>query len=192
LRLNQVVSDVDDSPTLAARLSAAADAERRRIERELHDGAQQDLVALAVNLQLVRELADADPAATKSRLDELRRDVQETLDGLRSLAHGVYPSLLPLRGLVDALRTLPVPVETTGLARYPLEVEETVYFCCVELLRHAGEGATGRVWQEAGSVYFAITGEVDGEELSVVRDRVAALGGSVTTSAGEFRGAVPL
>jgi signal transduction histidine kinase len=186
------VSDGDDSPTLAARLSATADAERRRIERELHDGAQQDLVALAVNLQLVRELADADPAATKSLLDELRRDVQETLDGLRSLAHGVYPSLLPLRGLVDALRTLPVPIETTGLARYPLEVEETVYFCCVELLRHADASTSGRVWQEAGSVCFAISGDVDDADLSVVRDRVAARGGRVTTSAGETCGAIPL
>ena len=184
------MSDVDDSPTLAARLSAAAATERRRIERDLHDGAQQDLVALAVNLQLARELADADLAATKSLLEELRRDVQETLDGLRVLAHGVYPSLLPLRGLADALRT--VPVDTTGLARYPLEVEETVYFCCVELLHYAGASATGRVWQEAGSVCFAITGDVDDEALGVVRDRVAALGGAVTTSAGEFRGAVPL
>jgi len=184
------VSDGDDSPTLAARLSAAADAERRRIERDLHDGAQQDLVALAVNLQLARELADADLAATKSLLEDLRRDVQETLDGLRLLAHAVYPSLLPLRGIADALRT--VPVETAGLARYALEIEETVYFCCIALLRHAGASASGRVWEEAGSVYFAITGDVDDEALSVVRDRVAALGGAVTTSDGETRGTVPL
>jgi signal transduction histidine kinase len=187
---NQLVPDVADSPTLASRLVAAADAERRRIERDLHDGAQQDLVALAVNLQLVRQLADADLIAATSLLDELQRDVQETLDGLRSLAHGVYPSLLPLRGLPDALRT--VPVETTGLERYPLEVEETVYFCCLELLRHAGASGTGRVWQEAGSVCFAVTGDVDDENLSVVRDRVAARGGNVTTSVGETRGAVPL
>jgi signal transduction histidine kinase len=188
LRLNQVVPDVDDSPTLAARLTAAADAERRRIERDLHDGPQQDLVALAVNLQLARQLADSDLAAAKSLLDELRGDVQETLDGLRSVAHDVYPSLLPLRGVADALRT--VPVETSGLARYPLEVEETVYFCCIELLRHAG--ATGRVWQEAGTVCFAFSGDADDESLNVVRDRVAALGGRVTTSAGQIRGAVPI
>jgi signal transduction histidine kinase len=187
---NQLVPD-DDSPTLAARLLAAADAERRRIEGDLHDGAQQDLVALAVNLQLARQLADTDLAAAKSLLDELRRDVQETLDGLRALSHAVYPSLLPLRGLADALRTVPAPVETTGLARYPLEVEETVYFCCLELLRHADASATGRVWEEAGSVCFAITGDVGDEDLSVVRDRVAAVGGRVTTSAGETRGAVP-
>ena len=133
---NQPVPEVDDSPTLAARLVAAADAERRRIERDLHDGTLQDLVALAVNLQLAQAVADDDLAAAKSLLDELRRDLQETLDSLRSLAHGVYPSLLPLRGLADALRTS--PIETTGLMRYPLEVEETVYFCCVELLPHAG------------------------------------------------------
>ena len=169
---------------------AAAAAERRRIERDLHDGTQQDLVALAVNLQLVQALAEDDLAAAKSLLDELLRDVQETLDGLRLLAHGVYPSLLPLRGLADALRT--VPIDTTGLTRYPLKVEETVYFCCVELLHHAGASATGRVWQEAGSVCFAISGDIDDDDLSVVRDRVAALGGRVTTSAGETRGAIPL
>jgi hypothetical protein len=192
-RTNQLVPDIDDSPALAARLAAAGDAERRRIERELHDGVQQDLVALAVNLQLVRELADTDLAAVKSMLDDLRRDVQETLDGLRSLAHGVYPSLLPLRGLADALRTVPAPVETAGLGRYPLEVEQTVYFCCLELLRLAGASATGRVWQADGSLCFAIRGDIDDDDhLGVVRDRVAALGGQVTTSAGETRGAVPL
>jgi hypothetical protein len=76
--------------------------------------------------------------------------------------------------------------------RYQLEIEETVYFCCVELLRHAGTSATGRVWEEAGSVCFAITGPVADEALSVIRDRVAARGGAVTTSDGETRGTVPL
>lgn len=184
------MTDGNDSPTLAARLSAAADAERRRIERDLHDGAQQDLVALVVKLQLAHALADDDLAAAKSLLEELRGDVQETLDGLRLLAHAVYPSLLPLRGLADAFRAF--PVETTGLARYPLEVEETVYFCCVELLGEAGASATGRVWQDADNVCFAITGDIDHDRLGVVSDRVAALGGRLTTSAGETRGAVPL
>jgi glucose-6-phosphate-specific signal transduction histidine kinase len=184
------VRDADDPPTLAARLTAAADAERRRIERDLHDGAQQDLVALAVNLQLARELADTDLAATKSLLEELRRDVQTTLEGLRLLSHGVYPSLLPLRGLADAFRT--VPIQATGLARYALEIEETVYFCCVDLLRNGGASASGLVWEEAGSVCFAITGDVDDKALRLVRDRVAALGGAVTTSDGETRATVPL
>jgi hypothetical protein len=188
LRLNQVVSGVDDSRTLAARLSAAAHAERRKIERDLHDGAQQDLVALAVNLQLAGELADADLAGTKSLLEELQHDAQETLDRLRLLAHAVYPSLLPLRGLADAFRT--VPIQTTGLGRYALEIEETVYFCCVELLQHAS--ASGRVWEQAGSLCFAINGDAGDEALSFVRDRVAALGGTVTTSDGETRGTVPL
>ena len=180
----------DDSRTLAARVSAAGDAERRRIECGLHDGVLQDLAALAVNLQLAQALVDDDLAAAKSLLGDLRRDLQDALEGLRSFAHGVYPSLLPLRGLADALRT--VPVETTGLSRYPLELEETVYFCCVEVLRHAGVGATGRVWQETESVCFAIKGDVDDDALGVVRDRLAALGGDVTTSAGETRGSVPL
>jgi signal transduction histidine kinase len=188
------VSEVDDPRALAARLRAAADAERRGIERDLHDGVQQDLVALAVNLQLARKLADSDLAATSTLLDEMRQDVQEALDGVRALAQGVYPPILPVRGLADALRTIPAPVEATAVGRYPLEVEETVYFCCLELLRHASASATVRLWQTEGTLCFAITGDivVDGDHLAVVRDRLAALGGRLTTSAGDARGMIPL
>lgn len=189
-----LVPDVDDPRPLAARLRAAADAERRGIERDLHDGVQQDLVALAVNLEVALQLTDSDLAAAKVLLLELREDVQSTLDGVRALAHSVYPSILPPRGLAAALRTTAVPVETTMLERYPLEIEETVYFCCLELLRHANPDATVRVWQTAaGSLCFAITGEVvDDTDLSVVCDRIAALGGRLTTSAVETRGTIPL
>ena len=178
---------VSGSDNLAARLTAAADAERRRIEGDLHDGVQQDLVALAVNLQLARQLAETDVAATKALLDEIRQSVVDALDGVRSLAHRVYPSTLPLRGLSDALRTLPVPVQAPALARYPLEIEEAVYFCCLELSRPV------RVWEEAGSLCFATVSEIVGDdELGVVRDRLAAVGGRLTTSAGETRGSIPL
>lgn len=187
------MSEVDDPRALAARIRAAADAERRGIERDLHDGVQQDLVALAVNLQLARKLADSDLAATSTLLDEMRQDVQETLDGVRALAQGVYPPILPVRGLADALRTI-ARVEATAVGRYPLEVEETVYFCCLELLRNARASATVRLWQAEGTLCFAITGDivVDGDHLAVVRDRLAALGGRLTTSAGDARGMIPL
>jgi signal transduction histidine kinase len=187
------VSEVDDPRALAARIRAAADAERRGIERDLHDGVQQDLVALAVNLQLARKLADSDLVATSTLLDEMRQDVQETLDGVRALAQGVYPPILPVRGLADALRTI-ARVEATAVGRYPLEVEETVYFCCLELLRNARASATVRLWQAEGTLCFAITGDivVDGDHLAVVRDRLAALGGRLTTSAGDARGMIPL
>ena len=185
--------DVDDPRQLAARLRAAADAERRGIERDLHDGVQQDLVALAVNLEVALQLTDSDLAAAKVRLLDMREDVQSTLDGVRALAHSVYPSILPPRGLAAALRTIGAPVDTTMLERYPLEIEETVYFCCLELLRHANPDATVRVWQTGEALCFAITGEVvDDTDLSVVCDRIAAVGGRLTTSAVEIRGTIPL
>jgi len=187
------VAEVDDPRALAARLRAAADAERRGIERDLHDGVQQDLVALSVNLQLARKLADSDPGAAAALLDDVQRDVHEALDAVRALAQRVYPPILPVRGLAEALRTIPAPVQATAVGRYPLEVEETVYFCCVELVSHASEGVSIRLWQEAETLCFAIAVEpVDDGGLAVVRDRLAAFGGFLTTSSGDTRGTIPL
>src|SRR2546425_5672749 len=95
---------VEELQASRARVVAAADAERRRIERDLHDGAQQHLVALAVNLQLALQLADTDSAAAKALLEEMSADVREALDGVRELAEGIYPPLLLDRGLTDALK----------------------------------------------------------------------------------------
>jgi hypothetical protein len=182
-----------DVRALAARLMAAADAERRRIEGELHDGVQQDLVALAVSVELARTLADSDPAAAKTLLEEIRRDVQQTLDGVRALAHSVYPPILPVRGLADALRPVPAHVDVTALGRYPLEVEQTVYFCCLDLLTHTSGRTTVRVWEGEGSLCFEVAGDsLGGGDLSIVRDRLAALGGAMTASASGACGTVPL
>jgi signal transduction histidine kinase len=181
----------DAARELAARVRAAADAERRQIERDLHDGIQQDLVALAVNLQLARTLADSDPAAAKALLDEMRDDVHEALDGIRRLAVDVYPPTLPTHGLAGAMRTITSAADVRGVRRYPLEVEETVYFCCRELLRD--EGATVRVWEEGGALCFSITSRVvDDEQLVRARDRLLAVGGRLDASAGEIRGTIPL
>src|SRR5207245_4843265 len=125
----------------------AADADRRRIERELHDGPQQHLVALAVNLQLTRRLVDVDPAAARALLEEMGRDVQEALDGARKLAHRIYPPLLEAGGLGVALRSaaasvgVPTRVQVAAGAACPPEVAGTVYFCCVEALERVGAGA---------------------------------------------------
>ena len=206
----------DELRASRARVVAAADAERRRIERDLHDGAQQHLVALALNLRLARELADSDPAQARAVLEELAGDVQDALQEFRDLAHGIYPPLLVERGLGEGLRSVaaraPVPVrfELEGLGRYPPEVETTVYFCCLEALQNAGKhagagaGATVRVWEDDDGLLFEVAddgaGFDPGEQprgsgLENMSDRLGALGGhlSLASSPGGTRvaGAVP-
>ena len=139
----------------------AADADRRGIERELHDGPQQQLVALAVNLQHARRLVDADPAAAGALLEEMRRDVQEALDEARVLAHRIYPPLLEAGGLGAALRSAaasagyPTRVQVAAGVAYPPEVAGAVYFCCVEALERMGAGAstTVTVGEEIGRAH---------------------------------------
>lgn len=130
-----------------ARIVAASDESRRRIERNLHDGAQQHLVALAVKVGLARTLMSSDPGASAAMLDELRTDVQTTLTELRDLAHGIYPPLLRDRGLEAALQnaanraTLHTTIDADGVGRYDSDVEAAVYFCCVEAMQNAGKYA---------------------------------------------------
>ncbi|MCW0212091.1 MAG: histidine kinase [Pseudonocardia sp.] len=157
--LRRTNADLQASRT---RLVTTADAERRRIERDLHDGAQQHLVALAVGLRLVRDgMAErgqepggangagggADP--NLELLDELDRGVRESIQALRDLAHGIFPPLLRDAGLGEALRSasrrspLAVDVRTTDLRRLPEQVESAVYFCCLESLQNAAKHAAG-------------------------------------------------
>jgi signal transduction histidine kinase len=140
----------DELSASRARIVAAADHSRRQIERDLHDGAQQHLVALAVKLGLARQMLDGDRATVETLLEELRGDAQATLTQLRELAHGIYPPLLMDRGLPEALRAAAnravLPTEVVAdVARYDSEVEAAVYFCCLEAMqnagKHAGEGA---------------------------------------------------
>lgn len=201
--LDELNRQVDELRASRARVVVAADAERRRIERDLHDGAQQHLVALAVNLQLVRQLADSDPTAAKIQLEEIGQDVREALESVRELAHGIYPPLLLDRGLADALGAagsgagIPVRVEAVGLERYPPEVEATVYFSCLEALQnaatHAGAGtrARVRVWREHDSLRFEVSDDGAGFEqraeqrgagLTTMGDRLGALGGQLTVT----------
>lgn len=188
---------------------AAADAERRRIERDLHDGVQQHLVALAVNLQLARELAESDPASGRTLLEEILRDVRLALEHARELASSVYPPLLLDRGLAEALHsaasatTIPARVEAAPLDRFPPDVEATVYFCCAEALqnadRHAGAGAhaTVRAWHEPGALVFEVVDDGAGFDLRALRhgtgltgmsDRLGALRGRLTISSEPGRG----
>jgi signal transduction histidine kinase len=129
---------------------ASGDAERRRVERNLHDGAQQHLVALAINLRLTKDIVTEDPAGAAEMLGQLAEDVQATIKELRELAHGIYPPLLADNGLGDALRATagrsPLTVYVTvadEVGRYPAEVEAAVYFSCTEALQNAAKHAQG-------------------------------------------------
>lgn len=177
------------------RLVAAQDTERRRIERDIHDGAQQQLVALAMKLRLARGMIDDDPAGTL--LDEIRADTTDALENLRALARGIYPPLLAERGLAPALESqaaraaLPVTVEADGVGRYAQEVETTAYFCTLEALQNVAKyaGATlARVElaERDGGLAFSVTDDgagfdprtvTPGAGLSNMRDRIEALGG---------------
>jgi signal transduction histidine kinase len=216
--LDEVRRQAEELRVSRARVVTAADAERRRIERDLHDGAQQHLVALAVNLRLARELAGTDPGAARAVLEELSSDVRDALEQFRDLAHGIYPPLLVDRGLAEGLRgavaraRVPARVDARALARYPPEIEATVYFCCLEAVqnvaKHAGPGARAavRVWEEGEGLRFEVVDDGHGFDadaapqgagLANMSDRVGALGGRLTITASPGRGtrvagAVPL
>ncbi|HYI80595.1 MAG TPA: histidine kinase [Thermoleophilaceae bacterium] len=180
-----------------ARILAAADDERRRIERDLHDGGQQRLVALRIRLELADETMRESPARARRMLQQLGTEVDAALDELRSLAAGVYPSLLADRGLTDALRSaalrspVPVSVAVNGDDRYGQDVEAAVYFCCLEALqnvaKHAPEARAVAISLERnGDLRFSVSddgpgfdAEIAGNGLVNMRDRVAAVGGTL-------------
>jgi len=190
---------VHDSES-SARLIAAADAERRMIERALHDGVQQDLVALSVRVQLARRLATSDLADALGLLEEIVGDVHDTLDRVRALAEQIYPSLLTSQGLPPALRALGFGVRTDAetVGRYAPEIEATIYFCCRELFgEHPEQRATVSLRPHADVLHFEITRVGDSRDLTCVRDRVEALGGRLTIEAQpsdgvRIAGAIPL
>src|SRR5204862_6973861 len=129
------------------RLVAAQDEERRRVELNLHDGAQQQLVARSVQLKLARTLLDRDTAKTSELLDGLQITAGDALDDLRDLARGIYPPLLADKGLSVALEaqarkaSIPVEVKASHVARYGQEVEAAVYFSCLEALNNVAKYA---------------------------------------------------
>ena len=175
------------------RLVLAAAADRGRIERELHDGPQQRLVALAVELQQARRLVDVHPAAAGALIDEIAGEVGEALDELRALAHRIHPPLLEAGGLRAALRTtaamvgVPTRVKVPEDATLPAELAGAVYFSCADALEQLGEREkiAITVRQEEGMVVFEIVAEGSGSatadaDLAPMRDRLEALGGRLT------------
>jgi signal transduction histidine kinase len=182
-----------------ARIVASGDAERRRLERNLHDGAQQNLVALAVSLRLARDVLADDPVAAGQMLDQLADDLRVTIGELRDLAHGIYPPLLADGGLARAMDAaasrspLAVQVTASGLRRYSPEIEAAVYFCCLEALQNAAKHAPGstvevRLWEESGGLLFSVSDDGPGFSAAAARsghgyvnmaDRLGAIGGTV-------------
>jgi hypothetical protein len=165
------VEDASELQVLRSRLVSSALEERRRIERALHDGVQQDLIAISVRLQLVRELVANSPVEALASLDEVQRETRDALDRLRTLAGGIYPGILDARGLPDALRQAAAgagaDVEAAGLGRYPADVEAAVFFLWRAVLD--GLGSDGkpviRVWEEGEALHVEIAA---GRELDLV------------------------
>ncbi len=197
--LEELRKQAEDLRESRARIVASGDAERRRVERNLHDGAQQRLVALAVNLRLARDVVTDDAAAAAEMLDQLVVEVQETVQELRELAHGIYPPLLVDGGLVPALRAatnrspLDVGFVAEGVGRYPAEVEAAIYFCCLEAMQNAAKHAPEAsveltVREEGGGLVFSVVDDGPGFDAETARrghgfvnmsDRVGAIGGTV-------------
>jgi signal transduction histidine kinase len=179
-----------------ARLILAADADCRRIERDLHEGAQQHFVALAVNLQLAGQLVDANPVAAKALLEEMERDVQQALGEAAQLAQRIYPPSLQTGGLAAALRAvaasagIPASVDVSAGSSFEPEIMRTVYLCWLEALEHAGgEGrATVTVREEDGALTFELAAGECSARLDGLRDRVEALGGRLTVESDAGRG----
>lgn len=201
-----------------ARAVAAGDAERRRVERDLHDGAQQHLVALRIKAELARERATEDPEIA-ARLADLGEGLDDVLSELRDLAHGIYPPPLRDYGLQAALAsaarrcTPPAVLVADGVGRYPVDVETAVYFCCLEGLqnvgKHAGAGAQAevRLVAQDDQLGFEVIDDGAGCDVESARrsgtgfanmsERVAALGGSLTIDSASghgtrLRGRIPL
>ena len=184
---------------LPERLVRAADAERQRLERDLHEGVQQLLVALAVNLQLAESLLHSDPVAAKTLLEELRGDVQQALGEAAQLAQRIYPQLLEQGGLAATLRAAaasagtPASVDVSAGSKYPPEAVYTIYSCWLQTLEHASaeRAVSITVREEAGAVTFAIDGYA-GSADEHLRDRVQALGGRLTFEPLRLLGTLPL
>ena len=197
--LDELRKQADELRQSRSRIVASADAERRRVERDLHDGAQQHLVALAVNLRLAREIIADDPEGGGEMLAQMAEDIQVTIRELRELAHGIYPPLLAGAGLPEALRAaagrcaIPVSVSADGIGRYSQEVETAIYFCCLEAMQNAAKhapeaSAQVRIWAESGGLLFSVSDDGPGFDPEQARsghgfvnmaDRLGAIGGTV-------------
>jgi signal transduction histidine kinase len=216
-RLAQIARQAADLRASRQRIVGAQDEERRRLERNIHDGAQQHLVALAVKLRLAKGLLQKDTDQGRRMLVELRGEIDAALDTLRSLALGIYPPLLEEQGIAAAIAaqytrsSLPVRMETDGIGRYPIELEAAVYFCTLEALQNAAKYAHASeitiTFRERGdAIEFVVADDGVGFDPSAngrgtgvqgIRDRISVFGGDATIESAPgtgttVRGRVPI
>jgi signal transduction histidine kinase len=200
---------IEDLRASRQRLVAAQDDERRRIERNIHDGAQQQLVGLAVQLRLLEQQIERDPAAARAAASRLQAAATTALEDLRDLARGIYPPLLADRGLREALESqarkslVPVDVTADGIGRYQREVESAVYFCVLEALQNVAKYANASrasvaLSEANGDLTFEVVDDGAGFDLSAargsglinMRDRVEAVGGTLNVDSSPGHGTV--
>jgi signal transduction histidine kinase len=213
LRNVRLIEELQES---RRRIVTAQDERARKLERDIHDGAQKQLVALSVKLGLAEHLASRDADKTTALLAELKSDASDALENVRDLARGIYPPVLADHGLPAALegqaRKAPIPVrlDANGSGRYPSEIEAAVYFCCLEALQNIAKyadahDATIRLGRSNGDLTFEVEDDgrgfdqetVSGSGLTNMRDRVEAVGGTlhVSSSPGSgttIRGRIPV
>lgn len=187
------------------RIVLSAEDERKRLERDLHDGAQQRLIALRIQLGMAAELLEQEPQAGHRLLSELADEAQEALDELRDLVHGIYPPVLLEQGLEPAIEALvretplPARLDLPGIGRHEAEIEAAVYFTCMEAVqnavKHAGDDATVTIHlrERRGGLYFEVRDSGRGFDAAYaprtagkqsggivnMRDRIGAAGGEI-------------
>jgi signal transduction histidine kinase len=193
---------IEELKSSRQRLVSAQDEERRRLERNIHDGAQQQLVALSVKLRVLEQLTARDPDRAKILAGELQQETNVALEDLRDLARGIYPPLLADKGLAAALEAqarkaaVPVTVEAEGIGRFPQDVEATVYFCALEALNNVAKYAKAthaqvRLTNGSAELRFEVTDDGRGFDPSAtgygtglqgMADRLAAIGGELAVT----------
>jgi signal transduction histidine kinase len=200
-RRQELVARAGELKASRERLIETQDTERRRLERDIHDGAQQHLVALAVNLRLAQTVAASSPERAARMLGRQADAARVAIETLSSLSRGIYPRMLSKEGLVPALRSavatsaIPVTIHAEQVGRLPAPIEAALYFCCVEAVQNAAKHSG------AGSVEVRLSGDREGWRLMVtddgagfdptrahlagvglanMRDRLDAVGGTVS------------
>ncbi len=193
---------VDDLRASRRRIVTAQDERAKKLERDIHDGAQQQLVALAVKLRLLEQTIDRDPEQARGMAAQLGSAANAALEDLRDLARGIYPPLLADRGLQAALEAqarkaaMPVTVDADGIERFGADVESAIYFSCLEALQNAAKYSGARtvnvrLSNGSGELRFEVRDDGRGFDASAtaygtgltgIADRLAALGGEVVVT----------